>query len=36
VALIEELHLYRSDLQTGGAKYTKLFSATLSAQRGEL
>lgn len=31
VTQVNEVHLYRSDLQPGGAVYTKLFSAALSA-----
>ena len=35
VALIEELHLFRSDLQSGGAKYSRLYSATLGTHQRE-
>ena len=35
VALISELHVYRSDLQPGGAKYSKLYSAALGARQEE-
>ena len=36
VARIDAVHLYRSDLHPDGAKYTRLFSANLVDQEGEV
>ena len=36
VARIDAVHLYRSDLHTDGAKYTRLFSAKLTDPEGEV
>lgn len=33
VARVREIHLYRSDLQSGGAVYSRLFSASLNADK---